>query len=100
MMSSSWSAPALARRSWIDRKSTRLNSSHVEISYAVFCLKKKNKREQDEQERQVEPAEEGGVPLGEGGEQARTGDYDTRRVEVPHGSDRVEYLRPAGVVLD
>src|SRR5438874_6804521 len=28
-----------------DRKSTRLNSSHVEISYAVFCLKKKkNKR--------------------------------------------------------
>src|SRR5690554_7559220 len=29
---------------WIneDRKSTRLNSSHVRISYAVFCLKKKN----------------------------------------------------------
>src|SRR5438874_7329700 len=27
-----------------DRKSTRLNSSHVEISYAVFCLKKKNKK--------------------------------------------------------
>src|SRR5690625_774158 len=26
----------------IDRKSTRLNSSHVAISYAVFCLKKKN----------------------------------------------------------
>src|SRR5690349_23818007 len=25
----------------VDRKSTRLNSSHVEISYAVFCLKKK-----------------------------------------------------------
>src|SRR5690349_22557568 len=29
--------------SWEDRKSTRLNSSHVEISYAVFCLKKKKK---------------------------------------------------------
>src|SRR5690606_41699075 len=28
---------------WRDRKSTRLNSSHVKISYAVFCLKKKNK---------------------------------------------------------
>src|SRR5438874_12265624 len=28
----------------IDWKSTRLNSSHVEISYAVFCLKKKNKK--------------------------------------------------------
>src|SRR5690625_5754606 len=27
----------------LDRKSTRLNSSHVAISYAVFCLKKKNK---------------------------------------------------------
>src|SRR5690606_41763683 len=27
-----------------DRKSTRLNSSHVKISYAVFCLKKKNKQ--------------------------------------------------------
>src|SRR5207249_9897849 len=30
-------------RSEIDRKSTRLNSSHVSISYAVFCLKKKTK---------------------------------------------------------
>src|SRR5699024_11969194 len=28
-----------------DRKSTRLNSSHVSISYAVFCLKKKNKKQ-------------------------------------------------------
>src|SRR5690606_40401180 len=28
-----------------DRKSTRLNSSHVKISYAVFCLKKKKKKE-------------------------------------------------------
>src|SRR5690606_40999147 len=37
-----WPTPKkpLARR--IDRKSTRLNSSHVKISYAVFCLKKKN----------------------------------------------------------
>src|SRR2546427_3712543 len=28
-------------RTWSDRKSTRLNSSHSQISYAVFCLKKK-----------------------------------------------------------
>src|SRR5690349_18119301 len=28
----------------LDRKSTRLNSSHVEISYAVFCLKKKKEK--------------------------------------------------------
>src|SRR3712207_7514488 len=33
--------PALCRRA--DRKSTRLNSSHANISYAVFCLKKKKK---------------------------------------------------------
>src|SRR5215475_1020853 len=30
-----------ARHGTVDRKSTRLNSSHVKISYAVFCLKKK-----------------------------------------------------------
>src|SRR6266853_3192358 len=29
----------------VDRKSTRLNSSHSQISYAVFCLKKKNNRD-------------------------------------------------------
>src|SRR5206468_6763775 len=31
-----------------DRKSTRLNSSHDQISYAVFCLKKKNQKEHDD----------------------------------------------------
>src|SRR5437899_9685361 len=34
-----WDRPASRSR---DRKSTRLNSSHLGISYAVFCLKKKN----------------------------------------------------------
>src|SRR5690625_6870989 len=34
--------PADAPEVAVDRKSTRLNSSHVAISYAVFCLKKKN----------------------------------------------------------
>src|SRR3989442_3974021 len=34
-------ATGSARRTRRDRKSTRLNSSHVRISYAVFCLKKK-----------------------------------------------------------
>src|SRR3712207_8197268 len=29
----------------VDRKSTRLNSSHANISYAVFCLKKQNRRQ-------------------------------------------------------
>src|SRR5690349_25160218 len=39
--------PRPLTRAWwrtLDRKSTRLNSSHVEISYAVFCLKKKKKK--------------------------------------------------------
>src|SRR5690349_24064793 len=49
-----WSARRTARRrsrtrTWrADRKSTRLNSSHVEISYAVFCLKKKKRHTIDD----------------------------------------------------
>src|SRR5256885_11867529 len=48
-----WSTPLVCRqfrfaprcaRSRPDRKSTRLNSSHLVISYAVFCLKKKNRQ--------------------------------------------------------
>src|SRR3712207_8150769 len=37
-------AEELCDRVGIDRKSTRLNSSHANISYAVFCLKKKKKK--------------------------------------------------------
>src|SRR5690625_5958196 len=37
-------APPARGASRRDRKSTRLNSSHVAISYAVFCLKKKNRQ--------------------------------------------------------
>src|SRR5258707_3338690 len=36
--------PGSGRRRGPDRKSTRLNSSHANISYAVFCLKKKKKK--------------------------------------------------------
>src|SRR5437870_11520579 len=36
-----WLPPAVRGWALADRKSTRLNSSHVAISYAVFCLKKK-----------------------------------------------------------
>src|SRR5688572_31448380 len=36
--------PAQMSTFTIDRKSTRLNSSHSQISYAVFCLKKKKKK--------------------------------------------------------
>src|SRR5690242_21181034 len=34
---------------YLDRKSTRLNSSHMSISYAVFCLKKKKKNQNNQQ---------------------------------------------------
>src|SRR5690554_7531498 len=37
-----------------DRKSTRLNSSHVRISYAVFCLKKKKKKNTEQLKQQNE----------------------------------------------
>src|SRR2546429_6122932 len=40
-----WTVESRLKRVQIDRKSTRLNSSHGYISYAVFCLKKKKKVE-------------------------------------------------------
>src|SRR5689334_24660689 len=39
--------PLIEGEERLDRKSTRLNSSHSSISYAVFCLKKKKKKPQD-----------------------------------------------------
>src|SRR5438034_3734439 len=41
-----WSRPLR-----LDRKSTRLNSSHTVISYAVFCLKKKKRKDREEKKR-------------------------------------------------
>src|SRR2546422_5279932 len=54
-LSSSWpTTAASSTASWLtsaastsDRKSTRLNSSHGYISYAVFCLKKKKKKKKE-----------------------------------------------------
>src|SRR5437660_9369095 len=39
-----WFSTVIGENQHGDRKSTRLNSSHVAISYAVFCLKKKKKK--------------------------------------------------------
>src|SRR5438128_1842841 len=47
VLSGTPAAPAAAR----DRKSTRLNSSHGSISYAVFCLKKKKKKKEKNKNR-------------------------------------------------
>src|SRR5690606_40652667 len=41
--------PGRRRARPLDRKSTRLNSSHVKISYAVFCLKKKKKKTSEDE---------------------------------------------------
>src|SRR5688572_32516844 len=46
----SWSVSASER----DRKSTRLNSSHSQISYAVFCLKKKKKTKKKKKNTQIQ----------------------------------------------
>src|SRR4051812_49554403 len=43
-------------RAWEDRKSTRLNSSHMSISYAVFCLKKKKNKTHGRERLFGEPA--------------------------------------------
>src|SRR2546427_8292061 len=43
--------PAALREQRSDRKSTRLNSSHSQISYAVFCLKKKKKKDTNRKDR-------------------------------------------------
>src|SRR2546427_2786202 len=42
-----WGAKRLRDALARDRKSTRLNSSHSQISYAVFCLKKKKKKQRE-----------------------------------------------------
>src|SRR5438270_12715904 len=53
-MSAQLSAMTILRKrpSRIDRKSTRLNSSHSQISYAVFCLKKKKKKKKKKKSKQ------------------------------------------------
>src|SRR5205807_2794429 len=58
-MVTSSSTAGTSRRTWVsrdqdaesrDRKSTRLNSSHLVISYAVFCLKKKKKKKRKQKQ--------------------------------------------------
>src|SRR5690242_18593589 len=43
-----WSSSKTVKPGGEDRKSTRLNSSHMSISYAVFCLKKKKKKKKQQ----------------------------------------------------
>src|SRR5687768_17770192 len=52
-VSLTYSARPLGSGTPIDRKSTRLNSSHGYISYAVFCLKKKKKKQKRRRIKQI-----------------------------------------------
>src|SRR5256886_2895533 len=45
---------SMAQQRLQDRKSTRLNSSHSQISYAVFCLKKKKKQPNQQRQRSIQ----------------------------------------------
>src|SRR2546421_2819042 len=69
-----------------DRKSTRLNSSHDQISYAVFCLKKKTERSRDVG---------GPARLGR-----RLGDEDLGDPLAAPRRLRPAHERPVGVVLE
>src|SRR2546430_3380035 len=65
---------------WEDRKSTRLNSSHSQISYAVFCLKKKSETDRGR-------ADTAGAALHEQGFTACQG--AALNDVGPHGEDRL-----------
>src|SRR5699024_11272820 len=71
---------------WIDRKSTRLNSSHVSNSYAVFCLKKKRSTSEDSNQEVTRTTREG-IP-----HQAPVGALEGRRV-----TGEADDVRPASV---
>src|SRR2546430_4103812 len=60
-------------RWWRDRKSTRLNSSHSQISYAVFCLNKKNVEAYLRQSEQLDSALGCEVVVDSGGEVVASG---------------------------
>src|SRR5438132_10126304 len=66
-------ATAAASTSDLDRKSTRLNSSHTVISYAVFCLKKKSDGRVERivvERNRLEPREDGSLAARGTGERA------------------------------
>src|SRR5690606_29661309 len=76
----------------LDRKSTRLNSSHVKISYAVFCLKKKNPRPSlPRQKQETRPAQLAGIPPGA---PRRASAYCHRRTGPAPGRSRGRRARP------
>src|SRR5712664_961208 len=77
----------------IDRKSTRLNSSHDQNSYAVFCLKKKKKVIVGFQDQDVNTLHPGSKLSVSGGQVCGVEDADQlARNDKPHGLDRVVFF--------
>src|SRR2546427_5549640 len=77
------------RKPALDRKSTRLNSSHSQISYAVFCLKKKKEVVLAEHHPGAGPKRVGVARIrGEGAHERRRGprvtDWSIRSARLPH----------------
>src|SRR5690554_3577487 len=82
----------------LDRKSTRLNSSHVRISYAVFCLKKK-KHHIDSQllhsPNQLLPSRLEHIPVCSGVHHSNTPDFERLNQLTPHAGTDLYYLELA-----
>src|SRR5437667_2379868 len=72
----------------IDRKSTRLNSSHITISYAVFCLKKKKHKNEIRTLRDTKGCDHGDVA--EGGQRSTCSGDRQRPTERTSGVLRSE----------
>src|SRR5256886_3633939 len=82
-------------RSPTDRKSTRLNSSHSQISYAVFCLKKKKQDTRPHRAEQSPGAAPQAAPHPPG-QQARCGDF---RSVGPRDTSALQHATVTAAVL-
>src|SRR6202011_4168413 len=78
-----------------DRKSTRLNSSHLGISYAVFCLNK-NHMVEIITDANVDDAKDGVAPLPQDVRDRRFSAFDAVFGDVGHGNDRSLFFKSHG----
>src|SRR2546421_6126014 len=79
---------ATRRRACADRKSTRLNSSHDQISYAVFCLKKKKKKATKQCQMKIQAKEDKNSIKNS---HKRAGQYESEQIDNLH-SNRTRHM--------
>src|SRR3989440_5904816 len=86
--------PSAAKATIADRKSTRLNSSHDQISYAVFCLKKKKKERRQASTAGARVPDSIGPQPDEVDSEERDNDYPRRRSRcgTSHGGRRANRM--------